>query len=386
MTTPKRIVFWFSDTGGGHRSAAEAIIEALKAKYADQVEPVMVDAIKQYAPPPFNRSAEWYAKVSNRRQWQWGLSYYLSNGPRRFQLARAVLWPYIQNGMRRAVRENPADLYVSVHPILSRLTMVYPRTRPPFVTVVTDAVTAHIAWFAPEVDACVVPTELARQQSLRYGMPANKLRVIGMPVSARFSQPTGDRLALKAKLGWGAAQAKPVVLIVGGGEGVGPLYEVTQAISRARLDCEVAVVCGRNQKLLSRLQASQWNLPVHAYGFVREMPDFMRAAEVLVTKAGPGTISEACIAGLPMILYSRLPGQEEGNVSYVVDEGAGVWAPKPGLVVNALRHWLGSDSRELRRAAVNARRLARPNAAQDIADFLASYLDLPSNSTPQSQR
>jgi 1,2-diacylglycerol 3-beta-galactosyltransferase len=373
---PKRIVFWFSDTGGGHRSAAEAIIEALKSKYGERIDSVMVDALTRYAPPPFNRSSEWYAKVSNRRQWQWALSYYLSNGLRRFRLSQALLWPYIRNGIQRAVRENPADLYVSVHPILSRI--VYPRPRPPVVTVVTDAVTAHIAWFAPEVDACVVPTELARQLGLRYGMPASKLRVIGLPVSARFSQTSSDKAELKSKLGWSAD--KPAVLVVGGGEGVGPLFEIARAVSAAYLPCELVIVCGRNQKLLARLQALRWNVALHAYGFVREMPDFMRAADVLVTKAGPGTISEACLTGLPMILYSRLPGQEEGNVAYVVDEGAGVWAPKPDLVVQALRHWIGSDSRELRRAAVNARRLARPNAAQDIADFLASYLELSPNS------
>jgi 1,2-diacylglycerol 3-beta-galactosyltransferase len=77
------------------------------------------------------------------------------------------------------------------------------------------------------------------------------------------------------------------------------------------------------------------------YGFVQDMPDFMRAADVLITKAGPGTISEAFIAGLPMILYSRLPGQEDGNVGYVVDNGAGVWAPRPDAVVQDTWHMAG---------------------------------------------
>ncbi len=66
------------------------------------------------------------------------------------------------------------------------------------------------------------------------------------------------------------------------------------------------------------------------------MPDFMQASDVLVTKAGPGTISKSFIAGLPIIMYSRMPGQEDGNVTYVVDEGAGVWAPTPEEVVDAL--------------------------------------------------
>ena len=70
------------------------------------------------------------------------------------------------------------------------------------------------------------------------------------------------------------------------------------------------------------------------------MPDFMRASDILLTKAGPGTISEALIAGLPIILYHRISGQEEGNVSYVIDEGAGVWAPETEDIIETLKYWL----------------------------------------------
>jgi 1,2-diacylglycerol 3-beta-galactosyltransferase len=103
------------------------------------------------------------------------------------------------------------------------------------------------------------------------------------------------------------------------------------------------------------------------------MPDYMRAADILVTKAGPGTISEAFISGLPMILYARLPGQEDGNVAYVVSNDAGIWAPSPDKVVNALRGWLASpDERE--RAAAACLRLARPHASREIARLLAAQV------------
>jgi 1,2-diacylglycerol 3-beta-galactosyltransferase len=103
------------------------------------------------------------------------------------------------------------------------------------------------------------------------------------------------------------------------------------------------------------------------------MPDFMCAADVLVTKAGPGTISEALIAGLPMVLYSRLPGQEDGNISYIVSEGAGVWAPQPEQLVQALRSWLSNPGQHAQ--AVSAcKRLARPQAARQIARILAANL------------
>ncbi|MBE0699350.1 MAG: galactosyldiacylglycerol synthase, partial [Anaerolineaceae bacterium] len=120
---------------------------------------------------------------------------------------------------------------------------------------------------------------------------------------------------------------------------------------------------------------------VKIYGFVQEMPDFMRASDILVSKAGPGTISEAFIAGLPVILYSRLPGQEDGNVGYVVDNFAGVWAPRPDAVVTAMRYWL--DHPDQRRKAMDAcLRLARPQAAREIAHLLAAQVGVSVSSEP----
>jgi 1,2-diacylglycerol 3-beta-galactosyltransferase len=103
------------------------------------------------------------------------------------------------------------------------------------------------------------------------------------------------------------------------------------------------------------------------------MPEFMRAADYIVTKAGPGSIAEALNAYLPIILYSKLPGQEDGNVKFVQEENAGVWAPKPHLVVRALTRWI---SRPHERAQIieNCRRVAQPRAARLIARAVAEQL------------
>jgi len=114
---------------------------------------------------------------------------------------------------------------------------------------------------------------------------------------------------------------------------MGPLERNAEAIAESGLPAALVVVAGRNLKLKQRLEARSWPIPTFIYGFVRNMPDLMSAADILVTKAGPGTITEALNAGLPIILYSRLPGQEEGNVTYVTAEGAGIWAP------NLVRWW-----------------------------------------------
>jgi 1,2-diacylglycerol 3-beta-galactosyltransferase len=202
------------------------------------------------------------------------------------------------------------------------------------------------------------------------------VQIVGLPVADRFCQPAGDRKQLRQRLGW--PQDLPVALIVGGGEGMGPLEQNAEAIATSGLPLTLGIVAGRNQALKARLEARPWPIPTRVYGFVREMPDFMRASDFLVTKAGPGTISEAMIAGLPVILYSRLPGQEDGNVTYVVSEGAGVWAPRPAQVVDALRGWLAAPA-QYQQAVEACRRLARPQAAREIGRILAKWAGAPAS-------
>ena len=106
------------------------------------------------------------------------------------------------------------------------------------------------------------------------------------------------------------------------------------------------------------------------YGFTREMPQLMAASDVLLTKAGPGTLCEAYHVGLPVILYHCIPGQEEGNVRHVVNGGAGVWAPSPAQAVEALTRMIEDPAARCRMAAASLS-LARPGAAREIADIVA---------------
>ena len=111
------------------------------------------------------------------------------------------------------------------------------------------------------------------------------------------------------------------------------------------------------------------------------MPEFMRAADVIITKAGPGTIAEALNAHLPIILYSKISGQEDGNVTFVEAEGAGVWAPKPQMVVRTLTRWLSKPA-ERQRVIENTRRIARPDAARHIARVIGQTLSLSEEKIP----
>jgi 1,2-diacylglycerol 3-beta-galactosyltransferase len=373
--TPRKphIVFFFSDTGGGHRSAAEAIIEAVQLEYKFQVTTEMVDFFKDYAPPPFNRVAAMYPYMVKAPQ-LWGASFHATDGRTQARIITSTMWPIARLPARSLVREHPADLIVTVHPFANSFALrALGKNHPPFITVVTDMVTTHALWFDRRADLIIVPTETARERALKYNMPDEKVLVAGLPVADKYCKPKGRKSTQRKKLGW--PLDKPIVLMVGGGDGMGPLGKTAREIDASGLDVGLVVVCGRNQRLKTNLEAQKWENPTLIYGFTRDMPDFMRAADFIVTKAGPGTIAEALNAELPIILYSKLPGQEDGNVTFVVEEGAGVWAPKPQEVVKTLTRWI-SHPAERKRVIENCRKAGRPEAARIIAREIGKMLAL----------
>ena len=373
--TPRKphIVFYFSDTGGGHRSAAEAIIEAMQLIYDDAVTTEMVDFFKDYAPRPFNRVGEMYPYMVKAPH-LWGASFHATDGRARARVITTTLWPLARQAARALVRSRPADLIVTVHPFANSFALKALGTnRPPFINVVTDMVTTHALWYDRRADLILVPTETARRRAIKYNMPSEKVKVVGLPVADRYCKPLGRKSVLREKLGW--PEDNPVVLMVGGGEGMGPLARTARAIDESGLNVTQVIVCGRNQKLKAALEAERWENPTFLYGFTRDMPDLMRASDYIVTKAGPGTIAEALNAQLPIILYAKLPGQEDGNVTFVQEEGAGVWAPYPHDVVRTLTRWITHPA-EHQKVVENCRRAGRPEAARTIAHTIGDILGL----------
>ena len=369
------IVFLYSDTGGGHRSAAEAIIEALELEFPNQVTCEMVDFFLNYSPPPLHLAGPVYPSFS-KMDTLWKFSFDSSDDSDRMRVIYSMFWPYIRLFLYKLLREHPCDMFVSVHPLINIPLLRAMRRREihkPFLIVVTDLVSTHAAWFANEASQIIIPTQQAVRKAIRANVKPDQLKIIGLPVADRFCKPVGEKAGIRQKLDW--PKDKVIILLVGGGEGMGPLEEISKAINSSSLDAGLVIVTGRNSKLKKKLESLPWSIPVNVYGFVKNMPDVMRAADILVTKAGPGTISEALIAGLPIILYHRISGQEEGNVSYVIDEGAGVWAPETEDIIETLKYWLENPSK--RQAAVeNAKRLARPEASREIAREIASRLNV----------
>jgi 1,2-diacylglycerol 3-beta-galactosyltransferase len=193
-----------------------------------------------------------------------------------------------------------------------------------------------------------------------------------MPIRLDFALERPPRHLQRARLG--IASDLPSVMLTGGGEGMGRVEEIAHAIAE-RLGGggapplgQMVIVCGRNDRLRERLSGVNWPAPVCVTGFVSNMVDWMSACDLVVTKAGPGTIAEAMSLGLPVILSGHLPGQEAPNVGYVTDNGFGVYEPEPDGIACLVARWLGPESAAREVMGQRARGLARPGAARGIAD------------------
>lgn len=380
---PPHVVVYFSDTGGGHRSAAEAIIETLHIEYGNTLTTEMVDAFKDYAPLPLNKMPALYPQMVKAPK-LWEASFYVTDGRARIRFITASVWPYVRRHVKAMIKSHPADLIVTVHPFANTFALkALGWVRPPFFTVVTDIVTTHALWFDKRADRIFVPSEAARLRAVANGITDEKLEVVGFPVADRHCVPPGKKASLRKKLGW--PLDKKIILLVGGVEGMGPLAKTARAIDESGLDIAQVIIAGRNQRLKTYLEAHSWENPTIIHGFTRELPDFMRAADILVTKAGAASITEGLNANIPIVMYAKLPGQEDGNVTFIEEAGAGVFAPTPQLVTRALTRWL-CRPKEYKQIVENARRIARPDSARTIAHAIGEQLKLSPISRSRSRK
>lgn len=364
----KKILYLFSDTGGGHRSAANAIVRAVEQLRPGKYEQEMVDVFASCS-GFLNIFARLYAPVIKYSPKLWGRLYYWLDDERKIEMLEKIARPFIQKELTRMLKEKCPDLIVSVHPMVNHLTVKAIKLsgrKVPFVLVITDPVTLHRAWVTPGVDRAVVATEAARRSAVKYGLPAKKIKVIGMPVDPKFLKKAKDKDKEKGK--------RFTILMMGGGEGAGKMGEILDEMKDQRSKIKVIIVCGRNKKLEMKLRKNKhrYPFPLEIYGFTDKVPELMARSDLIITKAGPGTIAEALTMGLPIIITDWLPGQEEGNVEYVIKEKIG-WVNKDPRGVAEIVRQVTADKKVVEKMKKNIKRASRPNAAIDIAKLILTY-------------
>jgi 1,2-diacylglycerol 3-beta-galactosyltransferase len=389
MSDMKSILILTTDAGSGHRSAAEALEAAFVQIYGPEVcVTVRNPWHHQQAPAIWRRYEQLYLDELQHAPALYDLSYALTELPGMAHMLNHSVSSLLETTIRPVLEERPADLIISVYPLFHTAAAACyhdSAERPRIISVATDLGAVHRAWFSGGADFWIVPTAPARRKAIRCGIDPRKVVTVGMPVHPAFGAPRADIATLRRDLGW--RQDLPALLLLGGGAGVGKIGDLADALDQAKLPIQLAIVAGKNEQLAERLRAYPWRGTAHIYDYL-PLFDLMHAADIVATKAGGLTISEALAAGKPLLIHGVPPGQEAGNCRYVERAGAGCWTPDADALVARLGHWL-SDTSELERATMAARRLGRPNAAVQIArlgwSLLTEQPELPRARAPRGR-
>jgi 1,2-diacylglycerol 3-beta-galactosyltransferase len=367
MRRTQRILILTADAGSGHRSTARAISGALERHYGDEAAVTVVNPIHHPKASSLLRLYEQvYLDEMQHVPALYHLTYALTDITGVHHVVAGSVHQMLHSAVRHVLREHPADVVISVFPIFSAIVASIVRnevTRPGLMSVVTDLGAVHSVWFSRHDDVCAVPTGIARRKAIRCGLDPAHVVTTGIPVGQEFAAPRAPAATLRHELGW--QPDLPTLLLLGGGAGVGQIATLAETLDAAELPLQLAVVTGTNKALADQLRAREWRIPAHIYGFV-PLADMMHAADMVATKAGGLTVSEALAAGKPLLIHGIPPGQEEGNLKYVRSSGAGQWTPDAASLLRHVRRWV-EDPRELIQVTAAARRAGMPDAAAKVA-------------------
>jgi len=361
--------------GVGHTAAAQAVGAAL-ARLDSSVETQTVDSYK-YAASIFSKVvADGYIGMVKTVPQVYSFIYDRAERATHVPAFRRFVSQYTAANLRRLVEERRPDLVVCTHAfpcgVMSEYKLQFDPDLP-VVGIVTDFV-VHPFWIYTNIDAYAVATPEIRHTLIARGVATDRVLVSGIPIDLRFAQPRDTVDALRVALD--LPRDRRIVLIMGGGVGIGPLDTIMRALKTIDIPLAAAVIVGRNRKLQQRVVAAAEHTayPLRVLGFVHNVFDYMHASDVLVSKPGGLTSSEALAALIPMILVKPLPGQEQRNTRYLVSRRAAVRARGDAQLAEAVRDLLTSSTRRddlLERMAA----LRRPEAALRVAERILELLE-----------
>ncbi len=368
-----RILVLSVSAGNGHVRAAQALVATAQQQWPD-CSAVHVDAMAHVAPGFRKVYTDWYIQLVNRAPEVWSYLHQKSDATPHTatsQRLRRGIERLSTAALLREIHRQRPDAIVCTHFLPAELLMREQnrgRIDCPVWLQVTDF-DLHNMWIVPGMAGYFAATEEVAFRMRARGLPAERVHVTGIPVMPAFSQPDAPTLAREACVSaLGLDPSRRVLLMVSGGAGVGDLPSmVRRVLALQGADFQAIAVAGRNVAAHAALQELERAHPtrLRAIGFTGEMQKLMAAADLVVTKPGGLTISECLALGRPMLLASPIPGQEEHNAGYLMEEGAaGLAYDTIGLEYKVAR--LMAMPAKVDAMAARSRALGRPQAAREV--------------------
>ena len=369
------ILILTADVGFGHRRAAQAVEAALHELYDPQFNIVIADPFDDSDVPQLLKEIEQgYDDMVVSDPGLYRFSYNVTDTPAFASFIQDVTAAAMHRAMKKLLATYQPRAVISTYPAFTEAAFQAGDAlsqSAPISVIVTDLVDVHSLWFHKRADATFVPNGHVYKQALEHQLAKQHVFLSGLPVHPDFLREAGDKTTIRRALGWNTDLT--TALIVGSPRS-SHMLSMAKLLDRSGLPLQLVVVSGGAADTYDALRMVQWQGATHIYGKVENIAEMMHAADFIICKAGGLIVSEALACGLPLVLYEALPGQEAGNVRYIVENGAGVWAPGPVGALAAVYNWLTKDGDVLNKLRAGSAKAGRPQAAYDIAKTICEGL------------
>ncbi len=361
-----RVLFFSVSIGAGHDLAAQAL-----AREVESVDPRSVTKIVdtfRYINPVLNKvivgsymeSLKFNPKI-------WGYLYDQAEDGDKFIDLSQVLSKLMSAKLEKLINEFAPDAIVCTHAFPAGMLSILKNREKltvPLLGVLTDF-TVHPFWVHEYIDGYIIPAEELKYQFIAMGVAESKIKSFGLPIRREFQQKP-DQQSARAKLG---LAKMTTVLVMGGGLGLGDMQNYLDILGNCDAKLQILCVAGKNDRLRTSLELLSAKNPIRVLGFVDNIPELMAASDFIISKPGGLTTAEVLAMGLPMLIITPLPGQEDRNTGFLLNGGVAVKVRKPEFLVATLKQLLNNPLR-LDTMRQLAGYYGKPYAAQETVRYL----------------
>lgn len=363
-----KILILTAATGGGHIRAASAV-QAYLSEHTDfQTE--TIDTLKAVGRLLDKTVCDSYLFMARRAPSLFGSLYKRTNQETRFAQLVPRLNSLLSHSLLHAIESYEPDVIITTHPFSTQMVSELKENwgiRAPLISLITDY-GLHKAWLAPLVDSYIVACDDMVISLEQAGVSRKKIHPFGIPVHELFFKP-GDKAILRKELGLNPDL--PTITFMAGSFGVTNIKSLYHDMASCGVPMQLVVITGKNQKLYDLFQEEleqNISIPTKLVYFTTEVETYMHASDLLVTKPGGLTVSEALACNLPLLVFDAIPGQEEDNAAFLARHGMGIPINKRDSIAAVISDLL-NDSQKLEEMQKNCRAFDKSDSVKNIADL-----------------
>lgn len=362
----KKILIFSASIGNGHNQAAKAMQESLAEKGCVSV---MIDTL-EYISPTFHKILlESYTNLLKLSPKTWGKIYHNSEKTRFFDM-NVFMNKLLANKLKKLINSVEPDAFIATHPFASCMLSVLKGRNgwtKPIYTVITDY-TIHPSWIHHHINYYFIAHEQLFYLVDIYRKDHEKFIPFGIPIMKKFREPVNTEDVYRK---FGLSPERKTLILSGGGLGLGPMEQVLLGLDEIAEPLQILVLTGLNEKLYGKVSRRTYQQKVIPLAFIDNFHECLHVADLIVTKSGGLTTAEVLSKQVPMIVYNPLPGQEERNSHFLLNNGCAVHAQVTEQLIYFIEELLRERSKAdyMRKMA---RLIAKPDAAERISQFIVS--------------